>query len=159
MSSEFISTTNVFVKQGDKYLVLRRGKEATVFKDYIMGPGGKQDEGEGVHETAAREMLEETGIEVCNLKLRAVGTHNHSYKNKTYLVFIFTADYERGELIDSNEGELEWHISKKLLNEDKLWPDIKVYIPHIVGNSSQIMFSYLEYNKKFEIVESKTDYC
>jgi 8-oxo-dGTP pyrophosphatase MutT (NUDIX family) len=159
MSTSFISTTNVFVKKGEEHLVLRRGKDVSVFKDYIMGPGGKQDEGEGVHETAAREMLEETGIDVKNLKLKAVGTHNHYYKNKTYLVFVFVADYDKGEIIDSNEGDLEWHTLEKLLNEDKLWADLKIYLPHIVSDSSNILFSYLKYNQDFEIVESRVNYC
>lgn len=157
--TEFISTTNLLIKKGEKYLVLRRGKDVSVFKNYIMPPGGKQDEGEGVHETAAREMLEETGLQVKHLNLRAVGTHNHSYKNKTYLVFIFVAEYDKGELIDSNEGNLEWMSNEDLLNEDKLWPDLKIYLPHVVGNDSHVLFSYLEYNDKFEIVDSRVDYC
>jgi len=157
--SEFISTTNVYIKRGDKYLILRRGGDASVFQNYLMGPGGKQDAGEGVHETAAREMLEETGIQIKNLKLRVIGTHNHSYKNKTYLVFIFTAEYDKGELTDSNEGNLEWLSIGELLNEKKLWADLKIYLPHVVGNDSHIMFSYLEYNEKFEIMESRIDYC
>ena len=157
--SEFISTTNVFIKKDDKYLVLRRGKDVTVFQDYIMGPGGKQDDHEAVNETAAREMLEETGVKVKNLKLRAVGTHNHFYKEKVYLVFIFVADYDGGGLIDSNEGELEWHGIEELLNEEKIWPDLKIYLPHIIGSDTGVMFSYLKYNEKFEIIETRLGYC
>lgn len=157
--TEFISTTNVYIKQNGKYLVLRRGKDVTVFQDYVMGPGGKQDEGEGVHETAIREMIEETGIKIKNLKLRVIGTHNHSYKNKTYLVFIYVADFDSGDLIDSNEGNLEWMTIDELLKEEKLWEDLKIYLPHVVGDSQNIMTSYLEYNDKFEIVESRIDYC
>lgn len=159
MSTIFVSTTNVFIKKDDRFLVLRRGKQASVFKDYIMGPGGKQDEGEAVCETAAREMLEETGLTIKNLKLKIVGTHNHFYKDKTYLVFIFTAEFEKGELIDSNEGNLEWHTIDELLNDKKIWADLKIYLPHIVSNSPQILFSYLKYNSNFEIIESRTDYC
>ena len=159
MSTSFISTTNVFIKKDEKYLVLRRGKDTSVFKDYIMGPGGKQDEGESVHETAAREMLEETGIHVKNLKLRAVGTHNHYYKSTTYLVFVFVAEYDKGEIIDSNEGNLEWHSLEKLLNEDKLWADLEIYLPHLRRDSRKILFTYLKYNQDFEIVESRVDYC
>lgn len=156
--SEFISTTNIFIKKGNKFLVLRRGKEVSAFRNYLMGPGGKQDDNEGV-QTAAREMLEETGVQVKNLKLRAVGTHNHYYKNKVYLVFIFTADYDRGELIESNEGELEWHEIDELLNEEKVWPDLKIYLPHLVGNDTRVLFSYIKYSENFEIEETRIDYC
>jgi len=130
-----------------------------VFKGYIMGPGGKQNEGESIHETAVREMVEETGIDIKNLKLRVVGTHNHFYKNKTYLVFIFIADHNKGKIINSNEGNLEWHTVEELLNDDKLWADLKIYLSHIVSNNNHILFSYLKYNKDFEIVESRVDYC
>jgi 8-oxo-dGTP diphosphatase len=157
--SEFISTTNVFIKKDNKFLVLRRGKDVDVFRDYIMGPGGKQDEGEGIHETATREMLEETGLQIQALKLRVMGTHNHSYKNKTYLVFIFTAEYKSGELIDSNEGKLEWLTIEELLKENNLWSDLKTYLPHITSNENKLLSSYLEYNDKFEIINSRIDYC
>ena len=81
------------------------------------------------------------------------------YKNKTYLVFIFTAEFKKGQLIDSNEGNLEWHTIDELLKDEKIWADLKIYLPHIVSNSPQILFSYLKYNSNFEIIESRTDYC
>ena len=67
--------------------------------------------------------------------------------------------YESGNLIESNEGELEWHVIEDLLNEDKIWADLKIYLPHVVSTDSKIMFSYLKYNKDFEIEESRLNYC
>lgn len=150
--SEFISTTNLFVQKDGKWLVIRRGKEVTDFKGYIMPPGGKQEENESIVETALRETLEETGVNAINPKLKIVGTHNHSYKNKVYLVFVFVADFQSKEDVECNEGDLEWLSTEQLLKEKSLWPDLKIYIPYLVSDSKDILYSYLEYDKDFTII-------
>jgi 8-oxo-dGTP pyrophosphatase MutT (NUDIX family) len=123
-----------------------------------MPPGGKQEANEGIISTASREFEEETGLKVKNLRLKIIGTHNHSYKDKVYMVFVFIGDFDSGLEIDSNEGTLEWHTEKELLDEVMLWPDLKIYIPHVVSESNKIMFSYLEYNENLEIVKKSIEY-
>jgi len=57
----------VVVWRGEEFLLIRRGKEPRRGQWTI--PGGRQDLGETVRETAAREILEEASvhIEVCGL--------------------------------------------------------------------------------------------
>jgi ADP-ribose pyrophosphatase YjhB (NUDIX family) len=60
----------VVVKRGAsgvEVLLIRRGKAPRAGEWSI--PGGRQEWGETIRETAAREVLEETGITVANLRL------------------------------------------------------------------------------------------
>lgn len=52
---------------GPEVLLIRRGKPPRAGEWSI--PGGRQEWGETIRETAAREVLEETGITVANLRL------------------------------------------------------------------------------------------
>ena len=52
----------VVVWRGDEFLLIRRGKEPRLGEWTI--PGGRQDLGETVRETAVREILEETSLHI-----------------------------------------------------------------------------------------------
>lgn len=57
-----IAGVGVVVLKNDKVLMIRRGREPRAGQWSI--PGGKQRLGETWHETAAREVREETGVEI-----------------------------------------------------------------------------------------------
>ena len=52
----------VVIWRGDRFLLIRRGKPPRLGEWSI--PGGRQELGETVRETAAREAMEETGLEI-----------------------------------------------------------------------------------------------
>jgi 8-oxo-dGTP pyrophosphatase MutT (NUDIX family) len=66
MSREYperpIAGVGVVVLRGDQVLMIRRGREPRMGQWSI--PGGKQEVGETWRETAVREVLEETGVEI-----------------------------------------------------------------------------------------------
>ncbi len=157
--TKFIPTTNVFIKKLNKYLIIRRSNTVDVFKNFLMAPGGKQESNESITNTAIREMLEETGITIKNLKLKIIGTHNHSYKDTVYLVYIFTAEFKEGELKESDEGKPEWFTKAELINNELLWPDLKMYLPNIINKSNKILTSYIEYDSNFEMKNISKSYC
>lgn len=57
-----ISGVGVVVLRGNEVLMIRRGREPRIGQWSI--PGGKQELGETWRETAAREVREETGVEI-----------------------------------------------------------------------------------------------
>ena len=67
-----IICANIFVRKGDKYLVLRRWKKKKFAAGVVHPIGGKVDQGENPYLAAKREVLEEAGIEVKNMRLEAV---------------------------------------------------------------------------------------
>ncbi len=73
------------------------------------GPGGKQDKGETIKEATSREIKEETGVIVRNLKkmgeLEFVFVDN---EESNFLTHVFICNDWEGEPKDMGEGELRW---------------------------------------------------
>lgn len=60
-------------------------------------PGGHLDHGETLERCAAREAMEETGIEVSNLRFRAVTNDVFTDEGKHYVTVWMEGDYRTGE--------------------------------------------------------------
>ena len=80
-------------------------------------PGGHVEENESFHDCAVREVKEETGLTVCDLKACGI---IHWLNNKTfdrYLVFLYKTTEYSGELIsECDEGRNFWIAVNELRN-------------------------------------------
>jgi len=63
-------TLECFVKKDGKYLMLHRGNHKRIMPDVWMAPGGHLEFNEGLFECARREIKEETGLSIKNLKVK-----------------------------------------------------------------------------------------
>lgn len=75
----------------------------------VAFPGGKIEEGESIIKSVKREVFEETGLKIANLKICGVKDW-YDYKEKTrYLIFLFKTNTYTGNLIsETNEGKVYW---------------------------------------------------
>ena len=96
-------TTLCLIRSGTKILLQNRLK--TDWRGYTL-PGGHIEPGESIVDAVKREMREETGLTVKNPRLR--GVKQFPIDGGRYIVFLFCADEFEGELISSDEGEMEW---------------------------------------------------
>ena len=96
-------TVLCLIQDGDKILLQNRVKED--WKGYTL-PGGHVEIGESFVDAVKREMKEETGLDVTNPKL--VGVKQFPIKNGRYIVFLFKTEQFSGELVSSEEGQMEW---------------------------------------------------
>jgi len=94
------------------------------------GLGGKFEPGESPEECAVREIEEESGLTIKNIEMKGFITFPNFDGKEDWYVFLFTADEYEGELIDSNEGNLDW-IPNEKLTEINLWEGDKYFIPWI----------------------------
>ncbi|MDA8431010.1 MAG: NAD(+) diphosphatase [Geobacteraceae bacterium] len=99
----------VLVKRGDELLLTRKAEWVAGRYSLVAG---FLDFGESLEECAIREIREETGIEVCNV--RYVGSQNWPFPAQ--LMAGFVADYEAGDIcVDLNELEdARWFRSDEL---------------------------------------------
>ena len=85
-------------------------------------PGGKIEEGESPKQTAIREMKEETGIEIQNLKYKGIMTIEYPDRLFIFDTFI-TKEYE-GEPQEFEENTSEWIDIDELLKKEKILSNI-----------------------------------
>lgn len=121
-------STLCYVKQNGKTLMLHRiKKDADVHKGKWNGLGGKFLPGELPEECVIREVKEESGLDIVNPQLRGIMMFPEFKDNTDWLVFLYTATEFSGELIDCNEGHLEWIADHKLLDL-QLWEGDKLFL-------------------------------
>lgn len=109
-------------------LMLHRVKKVNdVHEGKWNGLGGKFERGETPEECVVREVKEESGLIITEPKMRGFITFPLFDGKKDWLVFIFTADKFKGELIDSPEGNLKWIPNENLL-ELNLWDGDKIFL-------------------------------
>jgi 8-oxo-dGTP diphosphatase len=123
-----LATLCYVVKNNKTLMIHRTKKENDYHEGKWNGLGGKFDSGESPEECAIREVREESGLIVEKPKLKGFITFPMFDNVKDWYVFVFTFEDCKGELIDSNEGKLDWIPNEKLL-ELNLWEGDKIFIP------------------------------
>ena len=121
------NTTLCYIERDGQYLMLHRTmKENDLNHDKWIGIGGKFEDKESPEDCVIRETLEETGLTLTSYQYRGIVTFV-SDKWETEYMHLFTSDGFEGELIDCDEGELEW-IAKDRLLELTLWEGDKIFL-------------------------------
>ena len=104
-------TVLCLIQDGNRLLLQNRVKED--WKGYTF-PGGHVEPGESFVDAVKREMKEETGLDIINPQL--VGIKQFPIENGRYIVFLFKATESSGDVVSSEEGEMEW-VEKDMLSE------------------------------------------
>ena len=98
-----------------EYLMLHRIKKKNdVNHDKWVGVGGKFEADESPEECVLRETWEETGLTLKEYRYRGLVTFV-SDRWETEYMHVFTATGWTGELIECNEGVLEWIHKDRLM--------------------------------------------
>ena len=106
----------------DNEVVVTKYKKGNKKEGYYDIPGGKIEEGESPKQTAIREMKEETGIEIQNLKYKVIMTIEYPDRLFIFDTFI-TKEYE-GEPQEFEENTSEWIDIDELLKKEKILSNI-----------------------------------
>lgn len=102
------NTTLCYIEKDGCYLMLHRVKKQNDLNhDKWVGVGGKLEEDESPEECLVREVTEETGLTLTSWRYRGVITFVSDKWEGEYM-HLYTADGFEGELIECNEGTLEW---------------------------------------------------
>ena len=114
------------MEKGNQYLMLHRvKKEHDINKDKWIGVGGKFEDKESPEDCLLREVREETGLTLTSWKFRGIITFVTD-RYETEFMHLYTADGWEGEMIECNEGNLEWLEKKEVFNL-KVWEGDKIF--------------------------------
>ncbi len=80
----------------------------------MVYPGGHVERHESFVDSVRREVLEETGVEIRNVRLCGVKQFEVQDGEVRYVVLLFTADYAGGQVRGSGEGEAFWVEEEKV---------------------------------------------
>jgi 8-oxo-dGTP diphosphatase len=100
--------TVAFVRCGDRVLLLRHPPQADRFAGQWNGIGGHVEAGEGLRAAARRELREEAGLDVADLRLRGV-VHESGLLGHAYVIFFFVGEVSEPALAPAPGVELAWH--------------------------------------------------
>lgn len=135
MKRNIVVTLECFVKKGNKYLLLHRNPAKRIMPDVWMAPGGHREFNEGVFACARREVLEETGLQIKNLQIKATGNAYVKDIDQEFFFHMLTADYASGELTTNEEdGTFEWLTKKQIMKLKNLLPELKHILPYVLSN-------------------------
>ncbi len=102
-----IPRTLCFVLNDDHLLLMKRAPHKRVFPNRYNGVGGHIERDEDPLTSARREIKEETGLEVRDVRLRAI--YNIDAGEATGIVlFVFTAVSDTRDVTANLEGTLHW---------------------------------------------------
>lgn len=133
------NTTLIYIEHNGNYLMLHRTKKKNdQSHDKWLGIGGKFEDKESPEDCILRETREETGLTLTNYRYRGIVTFVSDIWETEYM-HLFTADGFTGDLIECQEGDLQW-ISKKKLLSLPMWEGDRIFL-NLLFDRAQPFFS------------------
>ena len=148
METILVNMCMIYDRDKDKILILdkvkKHGWEGLTFV------GGHVEKGEVLYDSCVREVFEETGLNVKNLKLKGTVSWIDERNNKRELGFLYYTEDFSGELIKENiEGELFWMGIEEFRNADgKSYSIDKIFDLYLNDNYTELM---IKWNQNDEI--------
>lgn len=134
-------TVLCLIEDGNRLLLQNRVKND--WKGYTF-PGGHVEQGESFVDAVKREMKEETGLDILNPRLVGIKQFprkDGKYEEGRYIVLLFKANHFSGEVVSSEEGEMEW-IDRNRLDEIETVEDFKDLLK-VMDDPKLTEFQYL----------------
>ncbi len=137
-----MNSTICYIEKEGKYLMLHRTKKKNdINEGKWLGIGGKFEDKESPEDCIIREVKEETGLTLNSVKLRGILTFINTICETEY-IYVFTSNDFIGNVIECNEGDLQW-IDKDKITSLNLWEGDKIFIEEIKEDSPFFTIKYV----------------
>jgi 8-oxo-dGTP diphosphatase len=135
----------VFLRNKDAVLLLKGSPDKRIWANLYNGVGGHVEVSEDIYSAAIREVQEETGLIVSDLKLKAIASIDAGDMDTGIVMFVFVGWTEQRRVISSIEGGLHW-ISTEALPVKELVEDLDWLLPRLLKMKSHQEPMYLHYH-------------
>ena len=148
-------TTLCYAENGGRWLMMHRIRKAVDENaGKWIGLGGHLLEDETPEECIRREVREEAGLELRNLRLRGILTFIlPDWGNE--LTFLYTAEAEDSPLPECSEGTLQWVPLEKIMDLP-LWEGDRVFLP-LLRNGPDLFSLKLVYAPDGALLETRLE--
>lgn len=114
--------------QGKTLMIHRTKRENDMHKGKWNGLGGKFEPGESPEDCIIREVYEESGLRIKSPAMKGFITFPGFANDEDWYAFVFVAEQFEGELIENEEGFLEWIDNDKIMDLP-LWEGDRIFLP------------------------------
>ncbi len=148
-------TTLCYAENNGRWLMMHRVKKAVDENaGKWIGLGGHLGDNETPEECVRREVREEAGLELTDLRLRGILTFIlPDWGNE--LTFLYTACAEDRPLPDCDEGRLQWIPMEEVLDLP-LWEGDRAFLP-LLRNRQDLFSMKLVYSPGGALVETRLE--
>jgi 8-oxo-dGTP diphosphatase len=148
---QVVPRTLCFVTHGDDILLLKRSETKRIYPGYYNGLGGHIERDEDPLTGAIREIHEEAGLIVKNVRYCG-STHIDAGQDVGILLFIFVSEATSRDFGDCDEGTLEWIPLQRVLandNELLLVEDLPIILPRLFATDGENrpFFGHVSYDE------------
>lgn len=133
-----IPRTLCFITHGDDVLLLKRSAHRRIFPGRYNGVGGHIERHEDPLSGALREIQEETGLAVIDIRFCGV-IHVDAGATTGILVFVFQAEAQSRAFVQSDEGTLEW-VPRHRIDELPLVEDLPLLLDRVLDSHANAPF-------------------
>ncbi|MBQ0051046.1 MAG: 8-oxo-dGTP diphosphatase [Treponema sp.] len=127
-------TTLIYIEQNSSYLMLHRvSKKNDINHDKWIGVGGHFEHQESPEDCLLREVKEETGLTLGSYNFRGIVTFVSDDDPAEYMHLFTSTDFS-GDLIECDEGKLEWVPFEKIETLE-LWEGDKIFLKLLKENA------------------------
>jgi 8-oxo-dGTP diphosphatase len=147
-----VPRTLCFILNGDDILLMKRAPHKRIFPNRYNGVGGHIERDEDPYSSAKREILEETGLHVRDLRLCAVYNIDTG-EISGIMLFVFVGYSASREIVtDTEEGTLHW-VPLTELGQLDLVEDLLLILPRILNQPENAppLFVHVSYDADDQI--------
>ncbi len=147
-----VPRTLSFVTNGPDVLLLKGAPTKRIWANRYNGVGGHVEADEDIYSSALREIREETGLEVTDVRLRGIVNVDVGAETGIILL-VFTAAAADRAVRPSTEGTLEW-VRQDRIRELDLVQDLPELVPRVLamGPCDAPFFARYHYDKQDKLV-------
>ena len=127
-----VPRTLCFITHEDDVLLLRGAPDKPIWPSRFNGIGGHVERGEDIYSAALREIREETGTAVADLRLRGIVNVAADPEGPGVLIFVFTARALSRDVRASTEGAPIW-VHRERLSDLDLVEDLPHILPRVLS--------------------------
>lgn len=133
-----------FIEKNDEVLMIERAKKDAFAYRKLNGIGGHIEKGEDPLTAIRREVKEESGLKIVDFFFHAVISIDVE-EEKGVCVFLFSANYDRGDVQSSQEGNLVW-VKKNAVQDYPVVEDVPFLLDIIEESKKDREVKYLQYS-------------